>query len=211
MESIIDLLTKFKHFGDQTHSMDHREFARWLLRDSNEPIEQQAEGEVRLEKALIPASIDVQVSYFLARLSSFLDAWVKLSYRDVPLVSIADFSILKTVEELKNPTKKDILARVIIEPSTGIESIKRLTKRGIFKEYNDQEDRRLKRVQLTAKGSDLCATMNRKMTNLGHFLLSALDEQEKRALFPILNKLNNFHQELYDLEDRTDIKKTYNL
>lgn len=206
MDSIIQLITDYKVFTEQLHSEDLLLFGEWLKQKYAPPTNYTTD-----ETEVNEAGLDVMASYLLGGLTSYVEAWVKLTYRDLPILSLGDFAIVKTVQYLQQPRKKDIMNQTIMERTTCMESIKRLIKIGVLKEYNDEKDKRVKRVLLTSMGEDMVAKLDQKMMNLSVLLMGDLSEIEKKSLLPLLQKLNNFHAELYQKKDSFDIKQQYGL
>lgn len=70
---------------------------------------------------------------------------------------------------LKNPKKSETVYSNLIELSSGTEMLNRLIIRGVIAEHPDKEDRRSKRLSLTAKGEKIaekCFTQIRKVARM---------------------------------------------
>lgn len=206
MEDVIELLKDYQTFQKQGHKGDFLHFGEWL-KQKYAPKETYLTNEEEVNEA----GLDVMASYLIGGLSNYVEVWVKLTYQDLPLNSLGDFGIMKIVEFAKNPTKKVIVENSVMERTTCIESIKRLTKEGLFAETIDPKDRRKRRVSLTAKGEEMIELLNVRMMALGKLLSGNLDELEKKSLLPILNKLIDFHDQLYRQKDRQAIKEQFGL
>ncbi len=206
MDSIIQLITDYKVFTEQLHSEDPVLFGEWLKQKYAPPTNYLTDDDEVNE-----AGLDVVAAYLLGGLTSYMEAWVKLTYQDLPILSLGDFAIIKSVQYLQHPRKKDIMNQTIMERTTCMESIKRLIKVGILKEYNDEKDKRVKRVLLTSMGKELVVKLDQKMMHLSVLLMGDLSEIEKKSLLSILQKLNTFHAELYQKRQTIDIKQQYEL
>ncbi len=206
MDNIIRLLKDYDTFAKEWKTDDLELFGKWLKQKYQRPDEYLTDVE-----AVNSAGLDVMASYLLGSLTGFVEMWFRLTFRDLPLVSLGDFGILKTVEHFGTPSKKEIADRVIMERTTCIESIKRLVKNGILMEENDPKDRRIKRVKLSSSGKKLMETVDRKMMALGSLLVGDLDNDEKQNMIPSLNKLKDFHEKIYHQRSKDDISRAYNL
>jgi len=206
MKDIINLLRDYQEFKDKNNSEDFHVFGEWL-RQKHAPTQDYTTNDEEVNEA----GLDVMATYLLGNLTGYTEAWIKLAYQDLPLLSIGDFSILKTVEHYQNPSKKEVADEVVMERSTCIESIKRLIKEGLLAEAIDPNDRRIRRVHLTKGGKQLMPLLNQRMTNLGSLLVGNLSEVEKKSLLPTLNKLLRFHENLYRNMKKEAIKKNYKL
>jgi DNA-binding MarR family transcriptional regulator len=69
----------------------------------------------------------------------------------------------------KAPNKSEVIYYNLMELSSGTDVIKRLIKKGFIGEYVDQEDRRLKRLELTPKGIgeiEICIPRIKKLSDM---------------------------------------------
>jgi DNA-binding MarR family transcriptional regulator len=206
LDHLIQLLTDFRDFKRETGSESFPIFGEWLKQKYAQAEQFQTD-----EPTVNEAGVDVIASYLIGGITGYVETWIKLTYDGLPLHSLGDFSIMKSVEQLGSPSKKEIAARVIMEHSTCIESIKRLIRSGLLREKTDVNDKRLKRVMLTDAGVALLTEVDKKMMGLGTLLMGNLSETEKRSLIPILSKLNDFHRDLYRNKDTVDIRQLYHL
>jgi DNA-binding MarR family transcriptional regulator len=206
MEEAISLLREYQRFTQHTGSNRLEDFADWIKQKhtASQPY-QTDDNEVN------EAGLDVMVSYLLGGLTGYTEAWIKLTFQELPLVSIVDFAILKTVEYHNKPSKKEIAEQVITERTTCIESIKRLVKEGLLAEEIDKTDKRMVRVKLTKAGIRMIDVLNEKMKSLGTLLVGDLDEAEKKSLVVMLNKLSRFHDRLYRNKSREEVKASFSL
>ena len=60
--------------------------------------------------------------------------------------------MLATIHPEKNPKKTEVIYANLFELSSGTDMLNRMKKRGLIKEYDDQVDKRSKRIELTPKG-----------------------------------------------------------
>jgi len=207
MDNIIALLNDFRDFQKTGDSDDFEGFGDFLKsKYTNDKASFQTK-----EPTVNAAGTDAMVSYLLGGLIGYVEAWVKITYKDLPIGSLGDFGILKSVQVLQNPTKKDVVDRLVMERSTCIEAIKRLIKKGLIQEETDEEDHRMKRVKLTDYGQEIVATLDQKMTALSTLLVGILSEAEKQQIMPMLMKLNKFHNNLYRNKEGEEIKEIFGL
>ena len=173
MDQIIRLLTDFKEFSETTRSDNFALFGEWLKQKYGEEQHYLTDRD-----AVNEAGLDVMASYLLGGLTSYAEAWVKLTYEGLPLISLGDFAILKTIERLEHPSKSEVADQVTMERTTCIESIRRLVRNGILQEAGDPADRRLKRVSLTREGREILGVVDTKMVALGTLLMGNLNQMD---------------------------------
>lgn len=205
MEKIIALLQYWDQYLMQGKPEDLANFGEWLYEE-----ETKKKPEFMTDEAEVNAAgTDVKTAYLLAGLLNFVEVWLKLAFRELPLMSMLDFGIIKTIEAEGTPTKKRITTSLTMEPSTCFEALKRMKRDGLIEDFVDTEDKRVRRVRLTEAGRQVADVSSHKMTALARLLVGDLTEDEKRRLMPVLSRLNNFHQQLYDQHDKQDIIRRY--
>lgn len=205
MDQVIRLLEHFRDFG-QEHHTDLGQFGQWLAAQYAGP--QPTETPVAEVNA---AGVEVMNAFFLGGLAAFVEVWIKLTFQGLPLLSLGDFGILKTVERLQSPTKSQVADAVIMERTTCMESIKRLIRKGVFSETTDPNDRRMKRVEVTTYGREVSHELDGRMRRLSLLLMGSLTTEEMHQLLPILKKLHTFHHQLYRGQSAEEIVQQYQL
>lgn len=95
------------------------------------------------------------------------------------------------------PAKNEVYRDTISELTTGTQMMKRLVEIGMVKEVVDKKDKRIKRVELTAKGKRTRESILEQSKK--DLLLKAgnLSEEEKIQLKSSLTYLEKFHSEIY--------------
>jgi DNA-binding MarR family transcriptional regulator len=209
MDNIINLLKAYQSFLDCgfEDNMDH--FGQWLQQKSREQ-----NHELQTVKLQVPTDqtgIDGLIGYQLGSIMSFTENWTKLAFRDLPLVGLPDFGILKFIEFNGNPSKKEIVQKMVMEASTCFEIIKRLQKNKMITEHTDPHDKRIRRVSLTDYGREIIEKATSQVLKLSRFLLGNLSNEEKGMMLPLLQRLNNFHQQWYHQGNRDKLIEMYQL
>lgn len=82
--------------------------------------------------------------------------------------------------------------------------IKRLITNGWVSEKKSDEDKRSKIISITPKGLTALASVMEKVRDATDIVSGDLSDEEKIELIRILNKLNDFHQPIYDRNIETE-------
>jgi MarR family 2-MHQ and catechol resistance regulon transcriptional repressor len=116
----------------------------------------------------------------------------------------SDFGVLEALLH-KGPLPVNAIGKKVLLTSGSITAaVDRLADRGLVKRKDDPEDRRVRRVELTAKGRQLITTaFSRHEADLDQ-LVSVLTRQERSTLVALLRKLGrNAAGTLGDSEETT--------
>ena len=102
---------------------------------------------------------------------------------------VEEFGILLTVQQEQNPKKSEVIYANLFELSSGTDMLNRLIKRGLIKEYDDKEDKRSKRIELTpagVKAIELCTARMRKVASM---MTIDLNEDDKQLCIQLLKNI----------------------
>jgi len=94
------------------------------------------------------------------------------------LEQLEEFGMLLTIRRLKDPRKTEIIYANIFELSSGTDMLNRLKKRNLIAEYADKEDRRSKRVKLTAAGEKMIETCAKRIAQCAGMMLADMQEDD---------------------------------
>ncbi len=83
----------------------------------------------------------------------------------------------------------------LLEDASGIEVIKRLLNRGLIVEFNDPDDKRTKRLKISAEGKGILDNLSPKMSEVYAKMLADLSVKGKMQLASYLKALNDCHLE----------------
>jgi DNA-binding MarR family transcriptional regulator len=191
---IIELLESWEKF-QQEQGGGKEAFARWLLLE-----EEKTDG--RNEQ-------DGEIGFLLGTIMGYAEHWSKLGFQDLPIRGFMEFGILKFIEMSGHPSKKTVAEKSLAENSTVFECLKRLIRQELIMEYADNQDRRVKRVCLTRQGEEITTRATEKAQQLSSLLVGDLTREEKAGLTAILNRLNTFHQHLYQEKSNEEVMENY--
>jgi DNA-binding MarR family transcriptional regulator len=189
-KKVVELVNLFEAFHNETGSDDVKEFSVWLNRRIHEPDKQKGKGNINVEdNRFIVWNIHRLSKYFRWYAKSFLNA--------NGLNSMDEYFFLVSIYNRGTPAKNEVYKDTISELTTGTQMMKRLIEIGMVKEIVDKKDKRIKRVELTAKGKRTRENVLEQSKK--DLLLKAgnLSEEEKAQLKSSLTYLEKFHGEIY--------------
>jgi DNA-binding MarR family transcriptional regulator len=176
LKNLVELLEEFQ---ENNTSDQLKDFVIWL---NNRIISER-------EKDAQSAHDDLQIAFKIISLSKKLKKETKLILSKSRVFSLDEYSFLLHLNHQESFRKMEIIALHNLEAPTGIEIIKRLLKNELVEEFIDEEDKRAKRIKITASGiAELKKIKPAIDSTFSHFIKD-LTLQDKIHVSGILNKL----------------------
>lgn len=106
-------------------------------------------------------------------------------------VTFSQMNAMGVLSESPNEsaTLKELERHFGVTQSTMAGIAVRLEKKGLVISYTDAEDKRIKHIQLSDKGREICRCARKEMEENEQWLLRCLDEQEKVQLHQLLQRV----------------------
>lgn len=130
-------------------------------------------------------------------LGRFSKQMIRRGLTDFPMLANEEFTYLYRLMDYESLTKMQLIEKNAHEKQTGIEIIKRLIKSGLITEYQDEIDRRAKRLIVTNLGKEIFNQSVSNVTYIAKIVSANLSSEEKTSLLKVLKKLNEFHFTVY--------------
>lgn len=194
---LTNIIESFKTYqllaGDQKKS-SVKDFAAWVTEQEIEKgsIVLSSEGE-----AYRGYELEISISTLVICLNRYSRLLIKKGFEDFPQLVSEDFTYLYSLMEVESLTKIQLIEKNVHEKPTGLEVIKRLLKHGLVDERNDEQDKRSKRVFITEQGRALFFATIQQMNKVALIVTGDLTQPEKKQLFALLKKLEQFHHPIY--------------
>ncbi len=128
----------------------------------------------------------------IRRIGKFHIAYSNKALEGTGLDQMEEFGILVTIYNQKNPIKSEAIFNNIMELSSGTNMLNRMKKRGLVDEYNDEEDKRVKRLKLTAKGEQTLLKAKEHVLKVAHMMVHTLTDEDKELCMQLLGPINDF-------------------
>lgn len=175
MNKTVELVNHWGEFEKKHPEGSIADFCRYFLA-------QQDKEELKglLVGGVVPYFREGLLLKIIGRISKLNMAYANIALKETGLNQIEEFGILQTIKQEKSPRKTEVIYANLFELSSGTDMMNRLQKRGLIKEYADKEDRRSKRVELTAKGENTAELSEARIKKNATMLLNSLtaDDQE---------------------------------
>ena len=184
---MIELLSFFQEYYEETGSNDIGEFSVWLNRHFNShPIKSTQTGDDNR-----------MIVWLTHRLSKLFRWYAKDTLKANGLTSMEEYFFLISINRLDNPSKTEVYADTITELNTGTQMMKRLIDAGLIEELTDKDDKRVKRVKLTSKGKKTRENFFQQTIPDLKLKMGNLSDTEKKEVIRVLAYLEKFHSNIY--------------
>ena len=152
---------------------------------------------------------EVEFSTLLVQLYKFAKHYVKKVFQDKPWNTIDEYGFLASLLLSDSMSKNELINMHMIEISSGSEMIKRLIRNGLIYEFDDENDKRMKRVALTPTGRVQILGAFEDMFKVSQIIIGNLSESEMREALGTLNKLSIFHKHVHEEDRNTEVDELY--
>jgi len=207
LQALLPLLEQYYAQEDESDAQ-LMGFASWLYRQQAFPAIPQ---KTAVPQQLLSDAKEAQTETALTMLISFLyrytKHYAKKALEDTPLSTMDDFTFLATLSYQDSLTKTELIQQHLLEITSGIEIIKRLSKQGWVESFADPNDRRSKRVRLTDQGREMLASVMQKMDQVAHIFAGDLATKERALLMPMMFQLNDFHARIYQQDRKSSLEE----
>jgi DNA-binding MarR family transcriptional regulator len=111
-------------------------------------------------------------------------------------VTPVQFAILHALRDAPGEDQVTLARKVAFDAATFGSVIARLEARGWVRREADENDRRRKRLWVTARGAEAARRMKRSVARVQSRILEPLDEAERGQLLALLDRLVSAHEDL---------------
>jgi DNA-binding MarR family transcriptional regulator len=158
---------------------------------------------------VVPSFNDGLLLKIIGRISKLNMAYANIALKGTGLNQIEEFGILQTIRKEKNPKKTEVIYANLFELSSGTDMLNRMKKRGLIKEYGDKEDKRSKRIELTAKGEKVSEICIRNITKNAVMLMRDLTDDDKELCIQLLKNIEIKFSALWQKQKGKEFDEIY--
>ncbi|SEO12902.1 DNA-binding transcriptional regulator, MarR family [Mucilaginibacter gossypiicola] len=134
--------------------------------------------------------INGRLMILIRRIGKYHMVYSNKALEGTGLDQIEEFGILVTIFNQVNPIKSEAIYNNIIELSSGTNMLNRLKKRGLITEYDDIDDKRIKRLKLTILGEETLGKAKVRVLEVARMMTNVLSEEDKQLCFQLLNPVS---------------------
>lgn len=205
-EDIILLMKKWKDFRELQKDGDIKSFANWISND-NKPAYYKSDQEDFIvtqvekmeEKNSIPDLANRGViGHLLARMNLFVKNYAKQPFQEIGFKSLEEFRLLQMIDRAENINKSELRNESLMEFSTVVDILKRLTQKGLITQIKNPTDQRASLLSITPEGKSQLLTIYKTLASIEPNVSGDLSLKEQETLINLLLRLNHFHTDYFE-------------
>ena len=197
LKNVVNLLEDFEAdiLQGRTYPNDIEGFKRWIVanyKGEEKNIEPNWDGK---EKGRSAESV---INTLIVHMNRYAKRYSKSAIFGSDFSTQEDFIYLINLKAFGEMTKMDLIKKNVHEKPAGIQIINRLIAQGWIDQADSEVDKRSKVITISNKGIEVLENQMAKIRNASEIVTGNLTHNEKMELIMLLNKLNDFHQPIYD-------------
>lgn len=205
MNKTIALVNEWGNFETKHPDGSIGDFCRYYLAQLND---QKIKGP--LVGGVVPRLIDGLLLKIIGRISKLNMLYANMALKGTDLNQIEEFGMLITIRQEKNPKKTEVIYTNLFELSSGTDMLNRMKKRGLIKEYDDKEDKRSKRIELTAKGEKVVDVSFERIRKNAKMMTHGLTDDDKELCVQLLKNIEIEFSYLWPQHKGKSFEEVYN-
>jgi DNA-binding MarR family transcriptional regulator len=163
----------------------------------------------KLVGGIIPTNTPGLMFKIIGRLARLHSMYSNMALAGTGVNQIEEFGMLLTIELQVNPRKTEVIYDNLMELSSGTDMVNRLIKRGFVTEHNDKEDKRAKRLQLTATGAKAIVKSKEKIIKMVGMMAIDMETEDQLLCIQLLKELEIKFSERWQKDKASTFEEVY--
>ncbi len=137
------------------------------------------------------------ITILISFMSKYAKNYLKKALENSIINTSDEFAFLISMLRYTSLTKTELINKLVTEKTSGIETIKRLIKKGLLEEFKAINDKKSVHIKITDLGKKSIFEILPVMNKVTKIITGNLTDQEILLLSNLLIKLDDFHNEIY--------------
>jgi len=155
----------------------------------------QLAGSIKKQKAVQPEwqlhpDLNGALIKLISRIGKFQAIYANKALEGSGLDQIEEFGMMVSIFNLKGSIKSEAIFSNMLELSSGTNILIRLKNKELISEYDDTDDRRAKRLQVTKKGEKVLKDAKKRMLQVVAMLVQDLTDDDKQLCLQLLSPID---------------------
>ena len=195
---IKDVLDLVQEFEIETNNNNHFEtsvegFKNWISTNNNTIV-----NEPNWEGKENGRSAESVINTLIVHMNRYAKSYSKSAIVGSDFSTQEDFIYLINLKAFGEMSKMDLIKKNVHEKPVGMQIINRLINQGWIEQRNSKTDKRSKVISISETGLQALGNQMDKIRQATSIVTGNLSQNEKMELIRLLNKLDDFHQQIYD-------------
>lgn len=140
---------------------------------------------------------NTEIARMLVFIYRYAVIYFKKALKEGGINTLDEFSFLIVLMTYSSLSKTELINKLIMEKTSGVEVIKRLLKQGLIREFDNPNDKRSILVAITATGKREVSALLPRMGLVGSVVVGNLTQSEISSLSFLLRKLDFHHNDIF--------------
>ncbi|WP_234110421.1 MULTISPECIES: MarR family winged helix-turn-helix transcriptional regulator [Chryseobacterium] len=202
IEDVIDLVQQFEVENKDTENYEVSVdgFKNWISNGINAvPQEPEWEGKDRGRSA------ESVINTLIVHLNRYAKSYSKSAILGSDFSTQDDFIFLINLNAFGEMSKMELIKKNVHEKPVGMQIINRLIGLGWIEQRESTADKRSKLISVSEKGLAALEKQMDKIRQATTVVAGNLSRNEKMQLIGLLQKLDDFHQQIYEKNKKTEL------
>ena len=184
MNKTIELVNLWGQYEEKYPDAGIEDFCRYVLVRKRESVNTD-----NMVGGIIPNNTPGLMMKIIGRLSRLHMMYSNIALEGTGLNQIEEFGMLLTIEKQRNPRKTEVIYDNLQELSSGTAMVNRLIERGLVTEHSDKEDKRAKRLHLTAAGAKAIVKCKEKVIRQVKMMTVDMADEDQKLCIQLLKDM----------------------
>ena len=201
IKDVLDLVQEFESQNEGSTSYDTsvEGFKNWISTNNNTIV-----NEPNWEGKENGRSAESVINTLIVHMNRYAKSYSKSAIVGSEFSTQEDFIYLINLKAFGEMSKMDLIKKNVHEKPVGMQIINRLINQGWIEQRNSKTDKRSKVISISETGLQALGNQMDKIRQATSIVTGNLSQNEKMELIRLLNKLDDFHQPIYDRNIDTD-------
>lgn len=203
LKQIIDLWEEYEENTDQIQLKDFAEWLQMQMKERPEFTEKTTFPRFRNSPSLQSQTLrnfdePTRFLEYISRISRFNEFYTRKFLDGLPINNRLEFLFLQTVNITGKSKKTDLINYLLVEYTTGMDTIKRLINNGLLQETLNENDKRVKLLEITEEGKEKLAIAEKRIKDERIMFLACTSMNKWKKTMPVLEEICDFHNVIYN-------------
>lgn len=198
LKELISLVETFENgHSARQYTDDIEGFKKWLF--ENQPAGASHSQEPDWEGKASGRSPESVINTLIVHMSRYAKTYSRSAIYNSEFSTQEEFIYLINLKAFGAMSKMQLIKKNIQEKPVGMQIINRLLEKEWVMQEDSETDKRSKVISITEKGKSVLEMQMQKIKKASQLVTGNLDYTEKMELIRLLNKLEQFHHPIFNL------------